>query len=453
MALQTIFGWTLIGSVQTNEPIATQSFFASIDQPSDTITKFLELEVPAKKLVYPDDEQAEIPFQKPLVRHPSERLLASDEPMRVLCHELMADYVTLAHIHELTHIPSGTDGYFIPHQVLVNSENGKPNLRVVLDASSKTEHQPSLIDTIGKLQNDDNILRILGLHWRAIELLQQRAFEDNQIAPVRIDNEEAPHSSCIPEVNSTGSILSNFSYSKSEDDLNISAKFIWKKHRRSTGAAPEQPATKNRRSSGNRFVESWARSEGPPKIVDTKSKQESKNDTGSGQKQHVLQMKFIMMPNNCSLSTLCIPLVNTPNRGNGLGVISDYTGILPPLVPPIIINCINEIERRETEELGLYQVLGSKMDVKALKEGFLRGKVAPCLNDVDVYVFCGVIKDFLGSLEPLVTKNLLKDFVRAAENNNNQMLFQTISELPQSNRDTLAYIILHLQRISEMKEI
>ncbi|KAK9891336.1 hypothetical protein WA026_014579 [Henosepilachna vigintioctopunctata] len=391
------------------------------------------------------------------------------------------------------------------------------------------------------------------------DTLEKLAFLDT----IRIDNEEAPHLSCIPEVNSTGSILSNFSYSKSEDDLDISGKFHWKKHRPSTGAALEQPATKKRRSSGNRIVEistndtvratttltmpkngpitatsvieavplapsapisnayapsapppdtpqskesykhfreapgipsdivfqSWARSEGPPKPVrakfervDAKSRQESNNDIGYGQKQHVLQMKLIMMPNNCivchkkigftksawkckdcknvchmeckdQLSTLCIPVVNTPNQGNGLGVISDYTGTIPPLVPPIIIHCINEIESRETKEVGLYRVPGSEMDVKNLKERFLRGKAAPCLNDVDVYVLCGVIKDFLRSLEPLVTKNLLKDFFRAAEHNNNQMLFQTISELPQSNRDTLAYIILHLQRISELKEV
>ncbi|KAK9882472.1 hypothetical protein WA026_021813 [Henosepilachna vigintioctopunctata] len=213
MALQTIFGWTLIGPVQTNEPTAIQSFFASIDQPIDTINKFVELEeVPARKLVHPDDEQAETPFQKPLVRHPSgrfgvnlpfkaanrifppskdvvkrrspslEKLLANEKPLRILYQELMADYVTPSHINEVTHIPSDPNGYFIPPHAVVNLENGKPNLRVVLASSAKTEHQSSIriSDTIGKLQNDDDILRTLGLgleilHWSA-NLLQVNPF-------------------------------------------------------------------------------------------------------------------------------------------------------------------------------------------------------------------------------------------------------------------------------------
>ncbi|KAK9886998.1 hypothetical protein WA026_019917, partial [Henosepilachna vigintioctopunctata] len=48
-------------------------------------------------------------------------------------------------------------------------------------------------------------------------------------------------------------------------------------------------------------------------------------------------------------------------------VISDHTGAIPSLLPPIIIDCINEIERRQPEEPGLYQVPGSKMHVKTLK--------------------------------------------------------------------------------------
>ena len=89
--------------------------------------------------------------------------------------------------------------------------------------------------------------------------------------------------------------------------------------------------------------------------------------------------------------------------------------------------------------------------VKALKERFLRGKGSPCLNQIDVHVICGTVKDFLRSLhEPLVTYGLWKKFVQAVETSDpidvRPALYQVISELPQPNRDTLAYMMLHLQR-------
>ncbi len=64
---------------------------------------------------------------------------------------------------------------------------------------------------------------------------------------------------------------------------------------------------------------------------------------------------------------------------------------------------------------------------------------------------CGCIKDFLRGLkEPLVTFAYWKDFVNAAqlpdEEDRVTALYQAISQLPQPNRDTMAFMILHLQR-------
>lgn len=81
----------------------------------------------------------------------------------------------------------------------------------------------------------------------------------------------------------------------------------------------------------------------------------------------------------------------------------------------------------------------------------MKNKGAPCLNEVELPVLCGVVKDFLRSLrEPLVTRARWADFVNAVEARDEQdivpALYQTISELPQANRDTLAYMVLHLQK-------
>lgn len=121
------------------------------------------------------------------------------------------------------------------------------------------------------------------------------------------------------------------------------------------------------------------------------------------------------------------------------------------MVPALIVHCVNEIELRGMNEVGLYRVPGSEKDVKMLKEKFLRSKSTPQLQEVDIHVICGVIKDFLRSLrEPLLTNSLWRDFIQAGESHDIMdiapAIYQAISLLPQPNRDTLAYIMLHLNK-------
>lgn len=58
--------------------------------------------------------------------------------------------------------------------------------------------------------------------------------------------------------------------------------------------------------------------------------------------------------------------------------------------------------------------------------------------------------------EPLITVGLLGDFIRATQLTDKQdadaALYQAISELPRPNRDTLAFLMLHLQRVSSSAE-
>ncbi|EFA01222.2 rac GTPase-activating protein 1 [Tribolium castaneum] len=345
-------------------------------------------------------------------------------------------------------------------------------------------------------------------------------------------NGHHPQLSAIREVNSTGSMLSDFSYSQSEDDLDHSrlSGVAWKKHRPSTGASAE-PAIKKRRSSGNKVVEIGAadtvratttltlnkdgpitatsiiesvpKTPGAPESAHTADSYPSappanlvfeswaresprKTHQKLAGKEHCFQQKTLVMPETCTscdkrirfgrsafkckeckalchlecknnLPLPCIPVVHTPNQRNGLGVIGDYTPTTPPMVPAILIHCINEIELRGLSEVGLYRVPGSERDVKALKERFLKGKGAPCLNQVDIPVICGTVKDFLRGLhEPVITYALWKKFVQAVNAQDpldiQPALYQAISELPQPNRDTLAYMILHLQKVAEAKE-
>jgi len=158
----------------------------------------------------------------------------------------------------------------------------------------------------------------------------------------------------------------------------------------------------------------------------------------------------------------CVPtgsVTKTPSKSalSRGGQLSDYCPHTAPMVPAIIVHCINEIDRRGLTEVGIYRVPGSEREVKDLRDKFLLGKGCPNLSQYDVHTLTGVVKDFLRHLrEPLITHSMWSVFTQAATNPDvtdaMSELFQAISELPQPNRDTLAFIMLHLQRVAESKE-
>lgn len=159
------------------------------------------------------------------------------------------------------------------------------------------------------------------------------------------------------------------------------------------------------------------------------------------------------------LTVSCLPQSATPvvSKGSPMGTIGDYTPSLAPMVPALVVHCVNEIETRGLTEVGLYRISGSDRDVKSLKEKFLRNKGIPQLSDVDVHVLCGCVKVFLRSLrERLVPLSLWTTFSNAAQtvaDERTRELYRAIEMLPQPNRDTLAYLIMHFQRISECPDV
>lgn len=150
----------------------------------------------------------------------------------------------------------------------------------------------------------------------------------------------------------------------------------------------------------------------------------------------------------------CVPVSHTPTNKGTMGVIADYTPTVPPMIPALIVHCIKEVELRGMSEVGLYRVSGADKDVRELKEKFLRGKGVPNLSKIDIHVICGTIKEFLRSLrEPLITRSTWLDFVNASEmkdnEDSNSAVYQAVSQLPRPNRDTLSYVVLHLQKVAE----
>ena len=122
------------------------------------------------------------------------------------------------------------------------------------------------------------------------------------------------------------------------------------------------------------------------------------------------------------------------------------------MVPVIIVNCIEEINRRYlAAEVGIYRICGSKKNVKDLREKLLAvGSRSPNLSQYNIQTLSGVVKHFLISLEePLITYSMYKVITQAAILGNMVTLLQAISNLPLPNRSTLAFLILHLKKIAE----
>ncbi|XP_046847949.1 rac GTPase-activating protein 1-like isoform X4 [Xenia sp. Carnegie-2017] len=133
-----------------------------------------------------------------------------------------------------------------------------------------------------------------------------------------------------------------------------------------------------------------------------------------------------------------------------------YAPTVSPRIPALVLRCVEEIERRGLNQLGLYRVPGSEARVRELMAEFLKGKGSPDLTkETDENVICGTLKSFLKQLsEPILTYALHKRFLEAVEkpDEDDALLFQAVSELPAANRDTLAYLMVHLQKIAQSRE-
>lgn len=124
-------------------------------------------------------------------------------------------------------------------------------------------------------------------------------------------------------------------------------------------------------------------------------------------------------------------------------------------IPLIIKRCIEEIERRGLDIIGLYRLCGSATKKRILREAFERNSRSVDLtpdNVPDINVITGVLKDYLRELpEPLFTKCLYQMMVDALgvclpddPEGNAKLMFSILDCLPRINRSTLIFLMDHL---------
>ncbi|XP_028299632.1 rho GTPase-activating protein SYDE2 [Gouania willdenowi] len=141
------------------------------------------------------------------------------------------------------------------------------------------------------------------------------------------------------------------------------------------------------------------------------------------------------------------------------------------MVPLLIHKCINEIERRGCQVVGLYRLCGSAAVKKELREAFERDSYAAelCENTYpDINVITGVLKDYLRELPyPLITKQLyeavldsmatrpLRMGAKGCENEpaDSEHTVSLLEILPEVERMTLRKLLDHLKLVASYQEV
>ncbi|KAM7013213.1 rho GTPase-activating protein SYDE2 isoform 2-T2 [Tautogolabrus adspersus] len=140
------------------------------------------------------------------------------------------------------------------------------------------------------------------------------------------------------------------------------------------------------------------------------------------------------------------------------------------MVPLLISKCINEIEKRGCQVVGLYRLCGSAAVKKELREAFERDSEAMelCENTYpDVNVITGVLKDYLRELPyPLITKPLYEAVLESmatrplrigasgCENDqaDSEHTVSLLDNLPDVERMTLRRLLDHLKLVASYQE-
>ncbi|XP_017037592.1 GTPase-activating protein RacGAP84C [Drosophila kikkawai] len=151
------------------------------------------------------------------------------------------------------------------------------------------------------------------------------------------------------------------------------------------------------------------------------------------------------------LTVNCIPQPQiTTKRGN----LSDYAPRVAPMVPALIVHCVTEVEARGLQQEGLYRVSSTREKCKRLRQKLIRGKSTPHLGNKDIHTLCCCVKEFLRQLiHPLIPIYHRRDFEEATHLEDplavEEAVYLAVQDLQQAHRDTLAYLMLHWQRVAD----
>uniref|UniRef100_A0A673BFL6 Breakpoint cluster region protein-like n=1 Tax=Sphaeramia orbicularis TaxID=375764 RepID=A0A673BFL6_9TELE len=125
-------------------------------------------------------------------------------------------------------------------------------------------------------------------------------------------------------------------------------------------------------------------------------------------------------------------------------------------VPLIVRQCVEEIERRGLDEVGIYRVSGVATDIQALKAAFDSNNkdVSVMMREMDVNAIAGTLKLYFRELpEPLFTDELYPNFAGGIALSDSvakeSCMLNLLLSLPEPNLVTFLFLLDHLKRVAE----
>ncbi|KAM9307344.1 breakpoint cluster region protein-like [Pholidichthys leucotaenia] len=129
-------------------------------------------------------------------------------------------------------------------------------------------------------------------------------------------------------------------------------------------------------------------------------------------------------------------------------------------VPYIVRQCLEEIERRGMEEVGIYRVSGVATDIQALKNAFDTNNkdVSVMMSEMDVNAIAGTLKLYFRELpEPLFTDDLYHNFTGGITLSDSvakeSCMLNLLLSLPEPNLVTFLFLLDHLKRVAEKEGV
>lgn len=203
-ALDTVLGYIFMGDAPIlDPPTATMSFCATSSLESCDLRKFWEIEeVQASSITSVDDKHCEQFYCSTTTRTPSgkyvaalplktdasvlgnsfeiarrrfmslERKFKSHPNVKILYDDVIKDYLKNNYISFVEGVLPGEVSYYIPHHAVIREDKSTTKLRVVLDASAKSDNGTSLNDILyaGPVLQADLLNILLNLRLFAVAI-------------------------------------------------------------------------------------------------------------------------------------------------------------------------------------------------------------------------------------------------------------------------------------------
>ncbi|XP_043910417.1 active breakpoint cluster region-related protein isoform X3 [Protopterus annectens] len=179
--------------------------------------------------------------------------------------------------------------------------------------------------------------------------------------------------------------------------------------------------------------------------------------------REVIEMNEIKVEFSMKFTSRDMSLKRTPSRKQTgvFGVkISVVTKRERSKVPYIVRQCVEEVEKRGIDEIGIYRISGVATDIQALKAAFDANTkdILVMLSDMDINAIAGTLKLYFRELpEPLLTDRWYRAFMEgialsdpAAKEN---CMMHLLRSLPDPNLITFLFLLEHLKRVAEKEPI